>query len=109
MTMTTYHGWANRETWAAKLWVESDQETSAYWHEQARTCWGGAAATEYATKSQRALDDLADLLKTQITESAPDLGASLFGDLLDAALGSVQWGEIADSLLSEIDGYEPRE
>jgi hypothetical protein len=105
MTTTTYNGWANYETWNVKLWIDA---LRAYWHEQARTCWSGAAANEYTTKSQRALYDLADRLKTEITAAAPDLGESLFGDMLLAALGKVHWDEIADSLLSEIDGYEPR-
>jgi hypothetical protein len=109
MTATTFNGWANFETWNVKLWIDNEQALSAYWREQARTCWGGAAADEYTTKSQRALYDLADLLKTEITASAPDLGESLFGDMLLAALGKVHWDEIADSLLAEIDGYEPRE
>lgn len=50
---------------------------------------------------------LADQLKQQIAEDnaeewMPDQ-ASMFADLLNSALGAVDWYEIADSLLDSVD------
>ena len=57
------------------------------------------AVTEYmgATPAVVLADALEDLVKTD----APDLGASMYADLLGAAIGEVNWHEIAENVLSE--------
>jgi len=42
-------------------------------------------------------------LKEEITDAAPDLGASVYSDLLQAAMDSVDWQEIADNLIESLD------
>ena len=58
------------------------------------------------TVSEDARYSLADALKDEMTEAAPDLGGTLWSDLLGAALSEVDWAEIADNMLSDVDGYE---
>jgi len=43
---------------------------------------------------------LADFLRDWVTEMSPDLGASLFSDLLGSALEEVDWYDIAGNFLS---------
>ncbi len=77
----TYNGWTNYETWNVALWLDNDQGTHEQCHDMA--------------KDARSESDLAAQLKDMVHEWAPDLGASLFSDLLSAALGEVDWREIA--------------
>jgi hypothetical protein len=45
---------------------------------------------------------LASQLKDQFEENAPEL-SGCYADLLNAALSEVNWHEIAENLLSEVD------
>ncbi len=87
---TTYNGWTNYETWLVNLWLTNEQ---------------GAAETmqEFAAASRangEAEWELADTLKEwvdgMVDESVPDNG--MVRDLVNAALGSVDWREIARSI-----------
>lgn len=98
-----YNGWKNYETWCVKLWMDNDEATYSANRERAQAAWNNAEATSYSTREQQARIDLADTLKDAAEEAAPDLGASVWADLLNAALGEVDWFEIAENLLSEVD------
>ena len=87
MTDTTYNGWTNYETWNVALWIDNEQGT--YWE-----------ARDMARQSRTA-GALAQSLKDWITDMAPDLGASMFADLLGAALSEVDWYEIAGHYFEE--------
>lgn len=107
-TATTYNGFTNYETWAVSLWIGNEESSSTY--------WAGVAADQMRrarmfahpvySVSEDARYHLADLLKDELTEAAPDLGASMYADLLNAALSEVDWANIADNLLADSDGYE---
>jgi len=83
----TYNGWTNYETWNVALWLDNDEGTYNYVREMA-----GESANEY---------DLAVQLQAFVEEMAPELDASMFADLLGAALSNVEWSEIARNILSE--------
>jgi hypothetical protein len=91
MSDKTYNGWRNYETWNVKLWLDNDEGSGGYWAEQA----------EQAVKrfGDNATWTLAQQLKNELNEGAPDLGASCYADLLNAALGEVDWHEIAESFV----------
>lgn len=86
MGNTTYNGWKNYETWAVALWLDNDYGTYEYVRELA----------EDATRVE-----LADRIEEYVKEAAPELEASMFADLLNAAIGEVDFLAIADNLLSE--------
>lgn len=96
---TTYQGWKNHSTWAVALWVNN--ECGLYDHRRALAL----DAIEEAKRGEReARGILADMLKDWIEEEAPDLGATLWADLLTSALGQVDWYELAEHWLADEGG-----
>lgn len=99
--MSTYQGWTNYETWAVNLWLTNDE---GLYHavqdlaEQAKTDAGESKDEIWATEAEVLL---ADALEEFIGEMTPDLGASLWSDLLTAAIGEIDWREIAGAWLTE--------
>ncbi len=89
-TMTTYNGWTNKVTWLVKLWIDNDQPAYFYWQEQ--------------VISNTNCYQLADQLERFYQDIAPEQ-AGLFADLLSNALAEVNWYEIANSLISDLQDY----
>ncbi len=116
-----YNGWTNYETWVVKLWIDNDQESQAYWLEQARGCARDAHTFDQVkdgiwTAEQSAMFNLATVLEleheAQFAEGTArtEACAGVFIDLMGAALGRVHWNEIAANLLedyADIIGEEP--
>ena len=101
----TYNGWANYETWLTKLWMDNDQGSCEYWEEAAQECC--TAAIENADDPNddedmrlEAVRELADRLESEHSEAVPET-VGLFADLLNAAMGRVDWREIAHSLIDD--------
>jgi ketopantoate reductase len=82
-----HNGWTNYETWNVALWIDNEEGSHRERCDMARRA--------------RSASDLADRLKDWVTEMAPDLGASMFSDLLSAALSEVNWDEIAGNWYEE--------
>jgi SOS response regulatory protein OraA/RecX len=103
--MSGYNGWANYETWAVKLWLDNDQDTQEYWHDAAREALAQPNDSGVLNDAEHARYTLAERLKDEHEEQNPlqELRhPSVYSDLLAAALGSVDWSEIAQSLLDDI-------
>jgi hypothetical protein len=101
-TDTKYGGWTNYETWAVKLWLNNDQG----WQEQCNE-WAIEYLQEAIDREQdksHAVDELADRLKWLHEETAP-AADGVFSDLLNHALASVNWEEIAQSCVNEVEVY----
>jgi hypothetical protein len=104
----SYNGWTNYETWCVALWIDNEQRSHDYWRTIANDLYEAVTPHDVFTNSERARYDVADRLKEEIgSEGLPELGASMYADLLNAALSEVDWPEIANSLLTDCDGYEP--
>lgn len=91
----SYNGWTNYETWNVALWI--DNEPGLY---------------DDLCEVARGADDASDLareLKAYVEGMAPDLGASMFSDLLNAALSEVNWYEIAEKWYAEAHEAEDEE
>lgn len=83
-----YNGWKNYETWAVALWIDNEQRTQ----NEAR-----AIISEYPD-----INDAAQEFKDWIEAGNPLADtASLFSDLLGAALSEVDWLEIAKHFREE--------
>ena len=105
--MKKYNGWTNYETWVVNLWISNEQSTYCYWREQARMHRENARECSQVqggiwTECKAATFNLADQLKEEITEGgASRVEPSMYSDLVLAALGEVNWEEIADSWLED--------
>lgn len=83
-----YNGWSNFETWATGLWLNNDQGT----YEFVRALVG-----EYGTDYEAA-----QALKEHIEEMNPlEDQASLYTDLLRAAIGEINWTEVIEHFREE--------
>ena len=107
----TYNGWSNYETWNVKLWLDNEQGDYEYWREVTRECMEEASTSvsayakhtgkEIFTREERAVLELSRRLKYEIEENAPELGASMWADLMNAALSEVDWHEIAKAMVDD--------
>ena len=79
----TYSGWTNYETWCVNLWLTNEPDTEEHLRMLAQVD---------ASTSHRA-----DRLKHYVIDMAPIEGATMFVDLLQAALDSVNWREIIEN------------
>ena len=108
MTDERYNGWTNYETWNVALRLGA---VYLYWQAATLDAWTDAADDPPFTRSEVARRSLADRLRDEVTDGSPLAdGASMYTDLLGAALQNVSWGEIADNWLEghgQADGYEP--
>jgi hypothetical protein len=85
------------------LWIDNERGSHEYWREVAQECLADAPNAEQFTggvwtEEQAARYNLADRLKDEITEGAPEVGG-MYGDLLGAALDDVNWDEIAGGMV----------
>ena len=105
MSEQGYNGWSNYETWAVKLWIDNDQGSAMYARNLVEDARVEASGGHHVwTVEQHARFTLADSVRDWVcVEMRPEADASMFEDLLSAALDRVDWQEIADNLLSEID------
>ena len=103
-----YNGWTNYHTWAVNLWMNSEYGTYKYWREEARIHYDnaddcGAVWDGHCTTMEVARHRLADQLKEHFEDESPLKECiDLYSDLLVAALGEVDWHEIANALLDDI-------
>jgi hypothetical protein len=98
----TYNGWTNYETWAVKLWIDNEQGSYSYWEEAAQEILDDTDTDDTREERKReAVGELAGRLKDEHNEAMPELGASIWSDLLGAALSEVDWYEIAEALLDD--------
>ena len=77
---------ATRIAW---VWIENDEGLYN-------------AVNEQAHAEGQTADALADYVRELLTGNAPQLGASVWADLLDLALESVDYQEIARDLLADV-------
>ena len=77
-----YNGWANYETWCVHLWLSNEEGT---YHEARRIVRGGL---DYQAAGR---------LKEWVEEMRPEMEASMFSDLLGAALSEVDWLEVSEA------------
>lgn len=93
-----YNGWKNYETWAVALWIDNEQWSQEYARELAEQATTDSSISEGRT----AEGVLADTIKQWVEGQNPLAEtATLFSDLLNAALSEVDWYEIAEHYLTK--------
>lgn len=94
---TTYNGWTNYETWCVNLWMDNERGDHDHWRARATEL-----AAELAVTEEMLPYHIGDQIKEEFEESNPVADqASVWGDLMNAALSEVNWSEIAKHLLDE--------
>lgn len=110
MNDKTYNGWTNYETWVVNLWMDNNEGSYDYWREVAEDIYHNQAEEQkHFSKMDDAVVILADRLKNDHEEAKDEilerleLTASLWADLLGAALSEANWREIAEHLLENVE------
>ena len=103
------NGWHNYETWVVNLWMEQEKGQQDYWRDEARTCYDAAGDDGHLhlKRSDMAVIALADRIKDEHEEAATEMlrqanyETGPLSDLLNGALGAVNWDEIARKWVSD--------
>lgn len=101
-TSTKHNGWANYETWAVNLWISNDEHLSIHWIERAKDL----VTVNYDRSDAK--NDLSQELKDYFDNYNPLADNSdVYTDLLGAALSEVDWYEIAEHLIDDLEDVQP--
>ncbi len=106
-----YNGWTNFETWVTALWLDNERPSYEHWREVTKQTSNEAKNAEQVkqgiwTVEQAARFRLADKLKADIEHQNPIHEASMYADLLSAAICEIDFQEIAAHYLDDIDDGE---
>lgn len=98
----TCNGWTNYETWLVNVWIDNEEYTQRYWRERADECVKDTAG-EFCPDGA-AIGQLADEMRDAHDEAVEGMvtAPGIFGDLLNAALGAVNWDELARHYINEV-------
>jgi len=104
---TRYEGWTNYDTWVVHLWLTNVHGDYLYWREQAGTHLRNAPHADQVeqriwTVAEAARFGLADQLRDEIEDASPIKAASVYTDLLGAAIGDINWHEVAQVFIEEV-------
>ena len=99
MTDDRYNGWTNYETWCVKLWIDNDQSMQEMYIERAGELLRNPERGEGFARAPS--HSLADQMRLDFEEATPEFGNNVFSDLLNSALSSVNWNEIAEAFVED--------
>ncbi|MEX2171054.1 MAG: hypothetical protein WD851_17175 [Pirellulales bacterium] len=102
-----YNGWPNYETWAMSLWLDNEESRYRHWRSVAEQMRAFATDSRYLwddgmNREEAARCELADRLRAATEDSCPEIGPTVYADLLHAALAEVDWHCIAEHMLEDL-------
>ena len=92
----------NYETRAVALWIDNDEYEQEFALELARQAQETPNINEYLSDEDNVRVALGESLKARVEFLAPSLPNNLYSDLLNAALGEINWRELADHYLDTL-------
>lgn len=105
-TSKKYNGWTNYETWNVALWFDNEEGSSNYWNERAQVCYDDAQADASFTREEEAGFALAKEMQGEVEENTPTV-TGMYADLLNESIYEVNWHEIAEHYIDEVEKEEP--
>jgi GTPase Era involved in 16S rRNA processing len=102
MIKNEYNGWYNYETWNCKLWLDNEYSTYQYMQEESKRIYDESEASEYSTKKENAVYNLSEFIKEYVEENTPEIPASMYSDLLNAAISEINFREIALAYMDDM-------
>lgn len=101
-----YNGHKNYETWLISLWFDNEEGTQATCQVMAKAAYAEAEADKHNTRAQSAVYAFSKKLTEyadEMTEAIIGTGASFVHDLVSAGLRSVDWYEVAQGYIDEVE------
>lgn len=92
--MSKYNGWSNYETWNANLWIDNDWGLSENIALHTADLFGIYEDADDITSM------VADYIKDIFLDLAPDV-EGFYCDIINSALKSVNWHEIAEHYVND--------
>ena len=103
MSDNTYNGWTNYETWDVALWLGNEEGLYNQARELGERVYGNWANDDPLYSYSGALADMVGELNPIGSD------ASMFSDMLNAALSCVNWREIAEHYVDDFELEARRE
>ena len=104
MNKKEHNGWYNYETWLAGLWI--DNSDSEWMTDRAQLAYDEAEKDDTFTREENAAFALADEMKTTFEDESPADVTGFYADLINAALSEINWHEIAEHYINEVEKEE---
>lgn len=104
-----YNGWTNYETWNWKLWLDNEEGSYRHWTRTAEAAYAEAVESDDDGDRESWTDTAVSLLRTALEEECDSALAEYgtntgpFSDLLTAAVGEINWHEIATAYIEDLD------
>ena len=98
-----HQGFTNYETWAMKLWIDNEEGSQ---NEFRDLC---IDAVDREESVEDAIHAAAVMAENIWEDRMPDLGASVFSDLLRASFDEIDWHDVVDSDVKELWEEKPKE
>lgn len=107
ITREDFNGFRNYATWTVALWLGNDQSSYERWREEARKLWDdachdSAVIAQRWSREDKTEYDLSSRIAEAVNEVAEEVKNGLLRDLLNGALASVAWHEVAAHVLADL-------